>query len=112
MSSISRRVLLGTGAGAVAAAAVAWPSRANAYVEPYEELLNSLSLDQKIRQLFIQPVHGRSARASDPRNTKLYGEATPAGVLRRHRFGGVVLRPEAGQFTSTRAVLNPNASAA
>ena len=106
MSSISRRVLLGTGAGAVAAAAVAWPSRANAYVEPYEELLNSLSLDQKIRQLFIQPVHGRSARASDPRNTKLYGEATPAGVLRRHRFGGVVLRPEAGQFTSTRAVLN------
>ncbi|MDO5083046.1 MAG: glycoside hydrolase family 3 N-terminal domain-containing protein [Arachnia propionica] len=106
MSQLSRRALLGTGAGAVAAAAITRPSRANAHVEPYEQLLNSLSLDQKIRQLFLQPVHGRSAGASDSRNTKLYGEATPAGVLRRHRFGGVVLRPEAGQFTSTRAVLD------
>lgn len=106
MSRLSRRALLGSGAGALAAAAIAWPSRANAYVEPHEQLVNSLSLDQKIRQLFLQPVHGRSARSADSRNSKLYGEATPAGVLRRHRFGGVILRPDAGQFTSTRALLN------
>lgn len=106
MSRIPRRSVLGIGAGAIAAAAVSWQARADSYVEPYEQQLNALSLDQKIRQLFLQPVHGNRANASDPRNTELYGEATPSRVVRRHRFGGVILRPGKSGFAGARALLN------
>ncbi|MDO5067741.1 MAG: glycoside hydrolase family 3 N-terminal domain-containing protein [Propionibacteriaceae bacterium] len=105
MSHISRRAALGLGAGAVAAAAVAAPARAETYLEPYEELANSLTLDQKIRQLFAQPIYGGGIDQADPRNTERYGVATPAEVIRRHGFGGIIFRPDPGQFATLEAVL-------
>lgn len=49
-----------------------------------------LSLRDKIGQLITHLVYGTAADTPDERNTELYGVATPAEVIAKYRFGGVI----------------------
>ena len=100
MSTVSRRVLLGAGAGALAAAAVSLPTRAEESpdAEFATKLLATMSLEDKVSQLFVQHIHGTSATEADSRNEALYGVARPVDVVQQLRLGGVVITSETGDF--------------
>lgn len=53
-------------------------------------LLRRMSLRDKIDQLFVVEVYGRDADSAHPKNTALYGVATPAEVIAKYRPGGVI----------------------
>ncbi|WP_133908229.1 glycoside hydrolase family 3 protein [Actinophytocola oryzae] len=52
--------------------------------------LRGLSLDQKIAQLFVVSVWGKSADEAHPTNQTNYGVDTPAQVIRKYGVGGVI----------------------
>ncbi|GAA2620149.1 glycoside hydrolase family 3 protein [Streptomyces axinellae] len=53
-------------------------------------LLNRLSLEQKVGQLFVVEVYGRTADTEHAKNRDLYGVSTPAEVITKYRPGGVI----------------------
>jgi beta-N-acetylhexosaminidase len=53
-------------------------------------LLNRMSLEQRIGQLFVVPVWGQSADETHPGNQLNHGVDTPAQVVERHSVGGVI----------------------
>jgi beta-N-acetylhexosaminidase len=55
-----------------------------------------LSLQEKIGQLITHLVYGADAGTPDERNRELYGVATPAEVITKYRFGGVIYFAWAG----------------
>lgn len=55
-----------------------------------QTLLRRMSLQEKIGQLFVMEVYGRSADAEHPKNTELYGVSTPAEVITKYLPGGVI----------------------
>nr|WP_236809190.1 glycoside hydrolase family 3 protein [Amycolatopsis albispora] len=52
--------------------------------------LRGMTLEQKIGQLFVVTVYGKSATDAHPMNQQMYGVATPAEVVRKHQVGGVI----------------------
>ncbi|UVS76599.1 glycoside hydrolase family 3 protein [Actinokineospora sp. UTMC 2448] len=52
--------------------------------------LDRLSLEQKVGQLFVATVWGKSATEAHPNNQARYGVATPAEVVSRYQLGGVI----------------------
>ncbi|WP_414637191.1 glycoside hydrolase family 3 protein [Actinophytocola sp.] len=54
------------------------------------QLLNRLSLEQKVGQLFVVSVWGKSADEAHPTNQANYGVDTPAQVVERYNVGGVI----------------------
>lgn len=102
----SRRQTLGLAAAALASttagttfAAAPAQAASNRWVR---ETLSRMSLEQKVGQLFVSYVYGPTADTPDPRNTDLYGVATPAEVVRKYRLGGVIY------FAWTDSVANPD----
>ncbi|MFE0762763.1 glycoside hydrolase family 3 protein [Streptomyces smyrnaeus] len=53
-------------------------------------LLQRMSLDEKIGQLFVIEVYGQTADTEHDGNRKLYGVPTPAEVIEKYRPGGVI----------------------
>ncbi|MFI8852590.1 glycoside hydrolase family 3 protein [Streptomyces sp. NPDC053499] len=53
-------------------------------------LLQRMSLDEKIGQLFVIEVYGQTADTEHDGNRKLYGVPTPTEVIRKYRPGGVI----------------------
>ncbi|OUD87772.1 putative lipoprotein YbbD precursor [Clavibacter michiganensis subsp. michiganensis] len=99
-SSFSRRGFLTAAASIGAAVAVqateeggdaARASTANIDVV---RLVQGMSLEDKVAQLFVLAVSGRTADTADPAavtaNRAAYGVATPAEVVARHRPGGII----------------------
>jgi len=54
------------------------------------KLLRRMSLREKIGQLFVVEVYGRSAHEKHSKNEKLYGVSTPAEVIAKYLPGGVI----------------------
>jgi beta-N-acetylhexosaminidase len=52
--------------------------------------LRRMSLDQKIAQLFVISVWGKSADEANPTNKQNYGVDTPAQVIEKYGVGGVI----------------------
>lgn len=53
-------------------------------------LLRRMSLEDKVGQLFVATVWGKSADEAHPTNLSTYGVATAAEVVREYRVGGVI----------------------
>jgi len=79
-------VVLGLAPVAPAAADPA-TSREDVYVK---RTMHRMTLEQKVGQMITGYVYGSDAATPDPRNTALYGVATPAEVVREYGLGGVV----------------------
>ena len=56
-----------------------------------DRTLESMTLEEKIGQLFILFAYGPSADTADPRNTKMYGEASAAEIVDEYEPGGFIL---------------------
>jgi beta-N-acetylhexosaminidase len=54
------------------------------------QVLNHLSLEQKVGQLFVVSVWGKTADEVNPTNVANYGVGTPAEVVQRYNVGGVI----------------------
>jgi beta-N-acetylhexosaminidase len=63
--------------------------------------MRSMSVEEKVGQLFFQNVYGSDATTPDARNTALYGVAKPAEVVQKYHLGGVIY------FAWTDSVKNP-----
>ncbi|GAB2631827.1 glycoside hydrolase family 3 protein [Kribbella swartbergensis] len=50
--------------------------------------IQSMSLEEKVGQLFVLFAYGPDAHRPDVRNTRLYGVATPAEVVAKYKPGG------------------------
>ncbi len=55
-----------------------------------DRVLNQLSLEQRVGQLFVVSVWGKSADEAHPTNRLNYGVDTPAEVVQRYNVGGVI----------------------
>ena len=64
--------------------------------------LQSMSVEEKVGQLFFQNVYGADATTPDARNLPLYGVASPAEVVQKYHLGGVIY------FAWTDSVKNPS----
>lgn len=53
-------------------------------------LVQRMSLQEKVGQLFVQHVYGSEADTADPRNVPLYGVAKPSEVVAKYHLGGVI----------------------
>lgn len=62
-------------------------SREDLYVA---RTMHRMTVEQKIGQMITGYVYGPTATTADPRNTALYGVATPAEVVEKYSLGGVV----------------------
>ncbi|PYD02163.1 glycoside hydrolase family 3 protein [Microbacterium esteraromaticum] len=56
-----------------------------------DRTLESMTLEEKIGQLFILFAYGPAADTADPRNTKMYGEASAAEIVDEYEPGGFIL---------------------
>ncbi|SCK09234.1 glycoside hydrolase family 3 protein [Streptomyces sp. WMMB 322] len=96
-STSRRQILAGAGAAGIAAA-LALPGSTASAATPDEErirrtaraLLKRMSLKEKIGQLFVVEVYGKSADTEHAKNKDLYGVSTPAEVITKYRPGGVI----------------------
>ena len=107
---ISRRLLVisVTWAAALALAAIgSVPAQASpGSVPPGQDArvaaaMHSMSIQEKVGQLFFQNVYGSDATTPDARNIPLYGVASPAEVVKKYHLGGVIY------FAWTDSVKNP-----
>ncbi|RZQ61859.1 glycoside hydrolase family 3 protein [Amycolatopsis suaedae] len=55
-----------------------------------ERAMRGLTLEQKVGQLFVADVSGKSADEVHPANQARYGVGTPAEVVKRYHVGGVI----------------------
>ncbi|WP_309065726.1 glycoside hydrolase family 3 protein [Microbacterium sp.] len=56
-----------------------------------EQTLQSMTLEDKVGQLFILFAYGQTPTTDDPRNTALYGESNAAGIIEEYEPGGFIL---------------------
>ncbi len=83
-------VLAFTGVG-VATAASAPRVSADAQAEAAAtQTLRGLTLEQKVGQLFVTWVNGKSADEVNPKNQADFGVDTPAQVIEKYHLGGVI----------------------
>jgi beta-N-acetylhexosaminidase len=75
---------------AVGGTATAQVSQEKAVEAQARSQLRGLSLDQKIAQLFVVSVWGKSADEAHPTNQTNYGVDTPAQVIEKYGVGGVI----------------------
>ncbi|MEV4150432.1 glycoside hydrolase family 3 N-terminal domain-containing protein [Amycolatopsis sp. NPDC049691] len=79
-----------TGVG-VATAASAPRVSADAQAEAAaSQVLRGLTLEEKVGQLFVTWVNGKSADEVNPKNQTDFGVDTPAQVVRKYHLGGVI----------------------
>ena len=75
----------------VGGAAGATPMSADAQAEAAaSQALRGLSLEEKVGQLFVTWVNGKSADEVNPKNRTDFGVDTPAEVIRKYHLGGVI----------------------
>lgn len=64
--------------------------RGAALARRVDRMVEKMPLPQRVGQLFTTYVYGSDANTPDPRNTELYGVATPAEVVEKYHLGGVI----------------------
>jgi beta-N-acetylhexosaminidase len=75
---------------AVAGAATAGSSPSAAVEAQARNQMRGMSLEQKIAQLFVVSIWGKSADEAHPTNQTNYGVDTPAQVIEKYGVGGVI----------------------
>lgn len=87
-------------AAVTALAAMSTPASAAPHTDPMTSwasaALRHMSLEEKVGQLFVATVWGKSADEAHPENLKRYGVDTPAQVVQRYKVGGVIYFNNAG----------------
>lgn len=78
---------------------------ATAEVPAVEGVLASMSLEEKVGQLFMPVLYGSSADTVSGENQARFGVDTPAKMIARYRPGGVILFPWAGNVKNVRQVV-------
>ncbi|MGO1974015.1 MAG: glycoside hydrolase family 3 protein [Propionibacteriaceae bacterium] len=56
-----------------------------------KKTLRSMTLEEKVGQLFILFAYGQTADSEDPKNTTLYGESNAADIVDEYEPGGFIL---------------------
>ncbi|GAA2060763.1 glycoside hydrolase family 3 protein [Streptomyces albiaxialis] len=54
------------------------------------KLARSMSLEEKVGQLFVVEIYGQAADTEHAKNRELYGVGTPAEIVAKYRPGGVI----------------------
>ena len=87
---LSRRQVIGVGAGSLAAAATTAlsPAHANDAKGYVRSTIARMTLEEKVGQLQVQEVYGTDPDVDDPRNTAKFGLAKAADVVRHLHLGG------------------------
>lgn len=101
MSGISRRSLLGAGAGALAATAVigGTPAFAEQSVTGWvRSTIAHMTLEQKIGQLMVQEVYGLDPHVGHSANLSQYGTAKGVDVVREFALGGIIYFAWTGSY--------------
>ncbi|MEU3163977.1 glycoside hydrolase family 3 protein [Streptosporangium sp. NPDC006930] len=70
-----------------------------------EGVLASMSVEEKVGQLFMPVLYGPSADTASGENQARFGVDTPAKMVARYRPGGVILFPWAGNVKNVRQVV-------
>ncbi|WP_436760382.1 glycoside hydrolase family 3 protein [Streptosporangium sp. V21-05] len=70
-----------------------------------EGMLASMSVEEKVGQLFMPVLYGPSADTASGENRARFGVDSPAKMIARYRPGGVILFPWAGNIKSVRQVV-------
>ncbi|MFC4897402.1 glycoside hydrolase family 3 protein [Streptosporangium amethystogenes subsp. fukuiense] len=70
-----------------------------------EAVLASMSLEEKVGQLFMPVLYGQAADTASGENQARFGVDTPAKMVARYRPGGVILFPWAGNVKNVRQVV-------
>ncbi|KAA9149491.1 glycoside hydrolase family 3 protein [Amycolatopsis acidicola] len=83
-------IVSGLSAVGPAAAAPRIPGADEQAVSWAQRTLRGMSLEEKVGQLFVADVWGKSADETDPGNQTKYGVDTPAQVVQRYHPGGVI----------------------
>ncbi|WP_353952383.1 glycoside hydrolase family 3 protein [Knoellia sp. S7-12] len=104
--SVTRRTAIASAVAATLAAGAfpalsadaAVPAGPNGWVQ---STLVRMTLEEKVGQLFVQYAYGKDANTPDPRNTAIFGVATPAEAVKKYHLGGVIY------FAWTNSVQNP-----
>src|SRR5690606_32339626 len=65
------------------------------------EMVDSMSLEEKVGQLFVVPAYGAEANTAHPKNREEFGVDTPAEVVQKYHPGGVI------HFTWTDSLQDP-----
>ena len=78
-------------APAAASAADTPPGHQRAAQAYADTTMQSMTLEQKVGQLFILFAYGPDADSSDARNTALYGQATASDIVSEYEPGGFIL---------------------
>jgi beta-N-acetylhexosaminidase len=92
----SRRIVAATISAVVAAASSGSADHANAGLPPDQagawaaRMVQRMSLEEKVGQLFVTYAYGPSADSVDPKNRAEFGVDTPAQVVQRYHLGGVI----------------------
>lgn len=91
LKSRTRRAVIALSALAVGAATLtATGSAVSQRPQTADELLQEMSLEEKVGQLFVTYAYGRTANTADPANREEFGVDTPAEVVRKYHLGGIV----------------------
>ncbi|MFC7490130.1 MULTISPECIES: glycoside hydrolase family 3 protein [unclassified Knoellia] len=109
--SVTRRTAIASAVAATLAAGAIPATSAGAAVPPspdgwIQSTLGRMTLEEKVGQLFVQYAYGKDANTPDPRNTAIFGVATPAEAVKKYHLGGVIY------FAWTDSVQNPQQIAA
>jgi len=83
-------VLALTGVGVATAASAPRVSMDAQAEAAATQALRGLTLEQKVGQLFVTWVNGKSADEVNPKNQADFGVDTPAQVVRKYHLGGVI----------------------
>jgi beta-N-acetylhexosaminidase len=83
-------VLALTGVGVATAASAPRVSMDAQAEAAATQALRGLTLEQKVGQLFVTWVNGKSADEVNPKNQTDFGVDTPAQVVRKYHLGGVI----------------------
>ncbi|MER5648549.1 glycoside hydrolase family 3 protein [Streptosporangium sp. NPDC002524] len=70
-----------------------------------EGILASMSVEEKVGQLFMPVLYGPSADTASGENQARFGVDSPAKMVARYRPGGVILFPWAGNIKNVRQVV-------
>jgi beta-N-acetylhexosaminidase len=91
--ALRRALIIGVVASTVGAV-ISAPGAAGAPGDPggvwASHVLSRMSLEQRVGQLFVVSVWGKSADEVNPANRQNYGVDTPAQVVRKFNVGGVI----------------------
>ncbi|WP_424183939.1 glycoside hydrolase family 3 protein [Actinokineospora sp. G85] len=108
-ASVISLTVVGLALPAAAAPGRAGPPSAESAPRGWAQaVLRKMPLEQRVGQMFVATVWGKSADEAHPTNREKYGVDTPAQVVQRHQVGGVIYFNNSG----TDNVDNPRQMAA